>query len=137
MSSRGHCGVRDPRHQVQHDPAQHPDQHQMKVPIDYGLSGWVWDASGNRSAALGLVNPFWIALTCCCARWGFLAPCRRHSFLTNIAVTLPPSSFYNFRWFHCGRVQDPGIHREPGGYIGLLVATIGSALVTGNAFSVR
>jgi len=22
-----------------------PDQHQMKVPIDYGLSGWVWDAS--------------------------------------------------------------------------------------------
>ncbi len=39
-----------------------PDQHQMKVPIDYGLWGWTWDAAGNRSAVKGLVNPFWIAV---------------------------------------------------------------------------
>jgi len=39
-----------------------PDRHQMTVPVDYGLWGWVWDASGNRSAVKGLVNPFWIAV---------------------------------------------------------------------------
>src|SRR5579885_767866 len=39
-----------------------PDQHQMKVPIDYGMWGWTWDAVGNRSAVRGLVNPFWIAV---------------------------------------------------------------------------
>ena len=39
-----------------------PDQHVMTVPLDYGLWGWVWDASGNRSAVKGLVNPFWIAV---------------------------------------------------------------------------
>ncbi|MCL4488672.1 MAG: phage tail protein, partial [Chloroflexi bacterium] len=39
-----------------------PDQHQMKVPIDFGLWGWTWDKDGNRSAVRGLVNPFWIAV---------------------------------------------------------------------------
>jgi hypothetical protein len=39
-----------------------PDQHKMTVPVDYGLWGWVWDASGNRTAVMGLVNPFWIAV---------------------------------------------------------------------------
>ena len=39
-----------------------PDQHQMTVPIDYGLWGWVWDQNGNRSAVKGLTNPFWIAV---------------------------------------------------------------------------
>jgi hypothetical protein len=39
-----------------------PDQHQMTVPIDYGMWGWTWDQSGNRSAVKGLVNPFWIAV---------------------------------------------------------------------------
>ena len=39
-----------------------PDQHQMTVPIDYGLWGWVWDQYGNRSAVPGLINPFWIAV---------------------------------------------------------------------------
>src|SRR5579885_1029539 len=39
-----------------------PDQHQMKVPVDYGLWGWVWDKNRNRSAVRGLVNPFWIAV---------------------------------------------------------------------------
>jgi hypothetical protein len=39
-----------------------PDQHQMTVPIDYGMWGWTWDQNGNRSALKGLVNPFWIAV---------------------------------------------------------------------------
>jgi len=39
-----------------------PDQHQMTVPIDYGLWGWTWDQSGNRTAVKGLINPFWIAV---------------------------------------------------------------------------
>jgi len=39
-----------------------PDQHQMTVPIDYGLWGWTWDQNGNRTAVKGLVNPFWIAV---------------------------------------------------------------------------
>jgi hypothetical protein len=39
-----------------------PDQHQMTVPIDYGMWGWTWDAAGNRTAVKGLVNPFWIAV---------------------------------------------------------------------------
>jgi hypothetical protein len=39
-----------------------PDQHQMTVPIDYGMWGWTWDQSGNRTAVRGLINPFWIAV---------------------------------------------------------------------------
>jgi hypothetical protein len=39
-----------------------PDQHQMKVPIDFGMWGWTWDHAGNRTAAKGLINPFWIAV---------------------------------------------------------------------------
>ncbi|MGB7719506.1 MAG: hypothetical protein WBL65_06385, partial [Bryobacteraceae bacterium] len=39
-----------------------PDQHQMKVPIDFGMWGWTWDQAGNRTAVKGLVNPFWIAV---------------------------------------------------------------------------
>jgi hypothetical protein len=39
-----------------------PDQHQMKVPIDYGMWGWTWDQNGNRTSVRGLINPFWIAV---------------------------------------------------------------------------
>ena len=39
-----------------------PDQHQMTVPIDYGMWGWTWDQSGNRTAVKRLINPFWIAV---------------------------------------------------------------------------
>lgn len=39
-----------------------PDQHQMIVPVDYGMWGWTWDAGGTRHAVQGLVNPFWIAV---------------------------------------------------------------------------
>ena len=39
-----------------------PDQHQMTVPIDYGIWGWTWDQNGNRTAVKGLINPFWIAV---------------------------------------------------------------------------
>ena len=39
-----------------------PDQHQMKVPIDYGMWGWMWDQNGNRTSVRGLINPFWIAV---------------------------------------------------------------------------
>lgn len=39
-----------------------PDQHQMTVTIDYGMWGWTWDQSGNRTGVKGLINPFWIAV---------------------------------------------------------------------------
>ena len=39
-----------------------PDQHQMTVPIDYGMWGWTWDQSGTRTGVKGLINPFWIAV---------------------------------------------------------------------------
>ncbi len=38
------------------------DQHEMKVPISQGLTGWTWDQNGNRTAVTGLTNPFWIAV---------------------------------------------------------------------------
>ena len=38
------------------------DSHDMQVPISEGLSGWVWDSDGNRTAVSGLTNPFWIAV---------------------------------------------------------------------------
>src|SRR5579884_898458 len=40
------------------------DQHEMKVPISQGLTGWIWDQNGNRTAVTGLTNPFWIAVNC-------------------------------------------------------------------------
>lgn len=39
-----------------------PEQHTMQVPISKGLTGWVWDAGGTRTAVGGLTNPFWIAV---------------------------------------------------------------------------
>jgi hypothetical protein len=39
-----------------------PESHTMQVPIAQGLTGWVWDVNGNRTAAPGLTNPFWIAV---------------------------------------------------------------------------
>jgi hypothetical protein len=39
-----------------------PEQHELDVPIDQGLSGWTWDAAGTRTLTAGLVNPFWIAI---------------------------------------------------------------------------
>src|ERR1035437_832691 len=39
-----------------------PDQHQMTVPIDYGMWGWTWDQNGNRTATRGLINPCWTAV---------------------------------------------------------------------------
>src|SRR6202142_4073850 len=39
-----------------------PDQHQMTVPIDYGMWGRTWAHNGNRTAVKGLINPFWIAV---------------------------------------------------------------------------
>lgn len=38
------------------------DQHQMQVPVSQGLTGWIWDQNGNRTAVTGLTNPFWIAV---------------------------------------------------------------------------
>lgn len=39
-----------------------PESHSMTVPIAMGLSGWTWDAAGNRTLTPGLTNPFWIAV---------------------------------------------------------------------------
>jgi hypothetical protein len=40
------------------------DQHQMQVPIKQGLTGWIWNQGGARTAVGGLTNPFWIAVNC-------------------------------------------------------------------------
>jgi hypothetical protein len=40
------------------------DQHQMQVPIRLGLTGWIWNQGGARTAVGGLTNPFWIAVNC-------------------------------------------------------------------------
>jgi hypothetical protein len=37
------------------------ESHSMQVPIAKGLTGSVFDASGNRSLIAGLINPFWVA----------------------------------------------------------------------------
>ena len=55
--------------------------------------------------------------------------------LTNIPVTLPPSSFYNFQGSTVGVFKMLAYMGNPVGYVGLLVAAIGGAF-TGNAFSV-
>src|ERR1700683_961126 len=73
-----------------------PDQHSMTVPIDYGLTGYVWDANGNRSTVMGLINPFWIAVNML-LRATNLAHCIPPPIDTqSIIVTLPPSSFFTF-----------------------------------------
>jgi len=107
----------------------------MKVPIDYGLSGGVWTRAGIARAALGLVNPFWIAVNILLRALGVPGSVPTPLLLTNIAVTLPPSSFYNFGGSTVGVFKILAYIGNPVGYIGLLVATIGSAF-TGNAFSV-
>jgi hypothetical protein len=50
-----------------------PDQHQMTVPSTTGCGAGRGTRSGNRTAVRGLINPFWIASTCCCARWVCMA----------------------------------------------------------------
>jgi hypothetical protein len=39
-----------------------PSAHSISVPIAQGLTGWTFDADGNRTAVTGLVNPAWICL---------------------------------------------------------------------------
>ena len=59
----GHGVRRDPLAQIElRIQPTTPDQHQMQVPIDHGLTGWTWDQNGNRTAVTGLTNPFWIAV---------------------------------------------------------------------------
>ena len=112
-----------------------PEKHQMTVPIAYGLSGWVWDANGNRSVAIGLTNPFWVAVNMVLRALGVSGAVPTPLTLTSIPVTLPASSFYNFQGSTVGVMKVLAYIGNPVGYIGILVAAIGSAF-TGNAFSV-
>lgn len=36
------------------------ESHNMQVPLRFGLQGSVFDASGNRTIAQGVINPFWV-----------------------------------------------------------------------------
>jgi hypothetical protein len=38
------------------------DGHTLTVPISRGLTGWIFDSSGNRAAQGGCTNPFWVAI---------------------------------------------------------------------------
>jgi hypothetical protein len=37
------------------------EQHDLKVPLRFGLTGTVFDVGGNGSPVKGLINPFWVA----------------------------------------------------------------------------
>jgi hypothetical protein len=113
----------------------------MTVPIDYGLTGYVWDANGNRSTVMGLINPFWIAVNML-LRATNLAHCIPPPIDTqSIIVTLPPSSFFTFAgstvgtWVSVGLLIVGYVFADPALLIAGLVMLIGSAF-TGNAFSV-
>ena len=112
-----------------------PDQHKMTVPIDYGLSGWVWDQNGNRSVVTGLVNPFWIAVNMLLRAKGICGIIPTPLVLTAITVTLPPSSFFSFSGSTIGVFTIMAEFGNPVGIVGVLVAAIGSAF-EGNAFNV-
>ncbi len=112
-----------------------PDQHQMTVPIDYGLSGWVWDQNGNRTAVQGLINPFWIAVNMLLRALGLSGPIPTPLDLQSITVTLPSSSFFDYTGTAAGVINMAAEFGNPIALVAGLVELIGSAF-TGNAFSV-
>lgn len=112
-----------------------PDQHQMVIPIDYGLSGWTWDASGTRTAVRGLINPFWIAVNMLLRATGLSGNITVPIDLSSIVVTLPASSFFGSSAATIGTVLLLAGSFIPGAQIAGLVLLIGSAFA-GNAFSV-
>jgi hypothetical protein len=112
-----------------------PDQHQMVIPLDYGLSGFVWDQSGNRSVVAGLINPFWICVNMLLRAMGLTAGLEAPLNTQTIVVTLPPSSFFSFSGSTIGDFEIVAFTGNPIGMFATLIAWIGSAF-TGNAFSV-
>ena len=112
-----------------------PDQHKMTVPIDYGLSGWVWDQYGNRSVVTGLTNPFWIVVNMLLRAQGICGIVPTLLVASSVTVALPPSSFFSFSGSTIGIFQIMAYCGNPVGIIGVLVAAIGSAFA-GNAYSV-
>ena len=112
-----------------------PDQHQMVIPLDYGLSGFVWDQSGNRSVVSGLINPFWIAVNMLLRAMGLTAGLEAPLNTQTIVVTLPPSSFFSFSGSTIGDFEYVAALGNPVGMWACLIAWIGSAF-TGNAYSV-
>ena len=118
-----------------------PDQHQMTIPIDYGLTGYAWDHNGNRTSVMGLVNPFWVVINmlmrACNLAHCIPPPINPQS----IVVTLPPSSFFSFAGSTVGTFVGIGLLVagyalfDPEALIAGLVMLIGSAFV-GNEFSV-
>jgi len=119
-----------------------PDQHQMTVPLDYGLAGWVFDASGTRTAVQGLTNPYWICVNMLLRAMSVqgYVPCPPN--LTSTAITLPSSSYFGYVGENMGlfvTLAVAGLVVMPVFGVLLevyaLVSLIGSAF-TGNAFSV-
>ena len=112
-----------------------PDQHQMTVPIDYGLSGWVWDAERQPDRCAGAhQSRSGSPSTCCCALWDCAVP---------FLAARPPvhhgdSALQHLLRFHRhgGRSRQHGCgFGNPIALVAGLVELIGSAF-TGNAFSV-
>ena len=112
-----------------------PDQHQMTVPLDYGLSGFVWDQNGNRSVVAGLINPFWIAVNMLLRAMGLTAGLEAPLNTQTITITLPPSSFFSFSGSTIGDFEYVAALGNPVGMWACLIAWIGSAF-TGNACNV-
>jgi hypothetical protein len=112
-----------------------PDQHQMVIPLDYGLAGFVWDQHGNRSVVSGLINPFWIAVNMFLRAMGLTAGLQAPLNTQTIVVTLPPSSFFSFSGSTIGDFEYVAALGNPVGMWACLIAWIGSAF-TGNAYSV-
>jgi len=118
-----------------------PDQHSMTVPIDYGLTGYIWDAKGDRSSVMGLINPFWICVNMLLRATGLSHGIAPPITTQSIVVTLPPSSFFSFvgstvgTWVSLGLLISGWALMDGMMLVAGLVALIGSAFV-GNEFSV-
>ena len=99
-----------------------PDQHQMTIPLDYGLSGFVWDQSGNRSVVAGLINPFWICVNMLLRAMGLTAGLEAPLNTQTIVVTLPPSSFFSFSGSTIGDFEIVAFTGNPVGMFATLIA---------------
>ena len=107
----------------------------MTIPLDYGLSGFVWDQNGNRSVVSGLINPFWICVNMLLRAMGLTAGLEAPLNTQTITITLPPSSFFSFSGSTIGDFKIVAFTGNPIGMWACLIAWIGSAF-TGNAYSV-
>ena len=112
-----------------------PDQHQMVVPIDYGLAGWTWDQFGNRTAVRGLINPFWIAVNMLLRATGLSGNITVPLNTTTITVTLPPSSYWGTSALTIGLFVGVGVAALVIPIVGIALLIAGFIVLIGGAFA--